>query len=102
MIRSRRPVERKAITVAPEVLQQYTGTYPLTPAFAITVTLENGQLMEQATHQPRFPIFPETRDKFFLKVVDAQIEFVRDESGTVKSLILHQGGHGHGRRNNNG
>jgi CubicO group peptidase (beta-lactamase class C family) len=87
------PVERKAITVAPDVLQQYIGTYPLTPAFAITVTLENGQLMEQATHQPKFPIFPETKDKFFLKVVDAEIEFVRDASGTVKSLILHQGGY---------
>ena len=49
--------------------------------------------MEQATHQPKFPIFPEAKDKFFLKVVDAQTEFVRDPNGTVKSLILHQGGH---------
>jgi CubicO group peptidase (beta-lactamase class C family) len=86
------PPERKTITVAPEVLEQYVGTYPLSPAFAITVTLEDGQLMEQATHQPKFPIFPEASDKFFLKVVDAQIEFVRNASGAVKSLILHQGG----------
>jgi len=86
------PPERKTITVAPEVLKQYVGTYPLSPAFAITVTMEGGQLMEQATHQPKFPIFPEASDKFFLKVVDAQIEFIRDASGAVRSLILHQGG----------
>jgi hypothetical protein len=86
------PAEHKAITVAPEILKQYIGTYPLSSAFAITVTVEDGQLMEQATHQPKFPIFPEANDKFFLKVVDAQIEFVRDGSGTVKSLILRQGG----------
>ena len=87
------PPERKAITVSAEVLKQYTGTYPLSPAFAITVTLEGEQLMEQATGQPKFPIFPEAENKFFLKVVDAQIEFVRDANKAVTSLILHQGGH---------
>jgi Tfp pilus assembly protein PilF len=29
---------------------------------------------------------------FFLKVVDAQIEFVKDASGAVTALVLHQGG----------
>jgi hypothetical protein len=54
--------------------------------------LEGEQLMTQATNQPKFPIFPESETKFFLKVVDAQIEFVFDAKGEVTSLILHQGG----------
>jgi CubicO group peptidase (beta-lactamase class C family) len=87
------PPERKVITVTPDILKQYVGTYPLSPAFAITVTLEGEQLMEQATGQQKLPIFPESENKFFLKVVDAQIEFVRDANKTVTSLILHQGGH---------
>jgi hypothetical protein len=29
---------------------------------------------------------------FFLKVVDAQITFVRDAAGTVTQLVLHQNG----------
>ena len=31
-------------------------------------------------------------DRFFLKVVDAQVEFTRDASGKVTGAILHQGG----------
>ena len=86
------PPERKAITVAPDILKQYVGTYPLSPAFAITVTLEGGQLITQATGQQKFPIYPESENKFFPKAFDAQIEFVRDANGVVTSLILHQGG----------
>jgi hypothetical protein len=42
--------------------------------------------------QATFPIFPESETMFFLKVVDAQIEFVKDAGGAVTALILHQGG----------
>ncbi len=48
--------------------------------------------MEQATNQPKFPIFAESPTEFFLKVVDAQIEFVKNDKGEVTQLILHQGG----------
>src|SRR5262249_49349648 len=53
------PSERKEITLSKEVLARYTGTYDLTPAFSISITLEADQLMEQATNQPKAPIFPE-------------------------------------------
>jgi CubicO group peptidase (beta-lactamase class C family) len=84
--------ERKAISVPPSMLATFVGEYQLAPGFAITVTLEGDQLMTQATGQPRFPIFAEAETKFFLKVVDAQLEFVRDASGAVTHAILHQGG----------
>jgi hypothetical protein len=37
------------------------------------------------------PIFAESETKFFPKVVDAQIEFVRDSTGAVTHMVLHQG-----------
>jgi hypothetical protein len=58
----------------------------------LVVTLENGQLMAQPTDQPKAPIFAESETKFFLKVVDAQIEFFKNENGEVTHLVLHQGG----------
>ncbi len=79
-------VERKEISVAREILQKYVGTYELKPDFDLVVTLEGDQLMAQATGQPKFPIFAESETKFFLKVVEAEIEFKGDH------LILHQGG----------
>jgi hypothetical protein len=46
----------------------------------------------QLTGQPRFPVFAESETRFFLKVVDAQIEFANDDKGAVTSVTLHQGG----------
>ena len=86
------PSERKAIAAPKEVLARYVGTYQLTPAFSIAVTLEGDQLMAQATNQPKFPLFPESETRFFLKVVDAQVEFSKDDKGEFAYLTLHQGG----------
>jgi hypothetical protein len=56
------------------------------------MTVEGNQLMTQATGQPRFPLFAESETEFFLKVVDAEVEFIRGARGEVTHLILHQGG----------
>ena len=86
------PVVRTEVAVAPDVLETYLGVYQLAPTFAITVTREGAQLFIQATGQPRFPAFAEAEGRFFLRVVDAQIEFTKDGSGTVDALILVQNG----------
>ena len=86
------PTGRKEIAVDPALYDQYAGEYELAPGFSIVVTKENNRLMTQATGQQKVEIFPESETKFFLKVVDAQIEFVKDASGKVTGLILYQGG----------
>jgi len=67
-----RPTERTEVKVDPAVLAHYVGTYQLAPDFSVTFTLEGDQLMTQATNQPKFPVYPESPTKFFLKVVDAE------------------------------
>src|SRR5947209_6522551 len=86
------PFERKEITVSTDVLRQYVGTYQLTPTFSIVITLEGNRLMSQATNQSALPLFPESETSFFLKAVDAQIEFAKNDKGEVTSLTLRQGG----------
>ncbi len=87
-----RPAVRAIAKVDPAVLARYVGTYEFSPNFSITYTLEGNQLMTQATHQPKFPIFPESETKFFLKVVDAEVEFFSDEKGQASYMVLHQNG----------
>jgi len=84
--------EHKEIALDAKLLARYVGTYELTADAKMLITLEGNQLSEKLDGQPAFPIFPESETVFFLKVVDAQIEFVRDASGAVTHLILHQGG----------
>ncbi|WP_298467326.1 serine hydrolase [uncultured Erythrobacter sp.] len=86
------PDERVATELAPADFAQYEGVYAVAPTFKITVFQDDGKLMAQATGQDAFQIFAEGPDRFFLKVVDAQVRFERGEDGTVKSLTLFQGG----------
>jgi CubicO group peptidase (beta-lactamase class C family) len=89
----RKPATAKeAITIAPEVLNDYLGTYELQPGFEITITTKDGKLFAQATGQPQFEIFAEAEDTFFLKVVAAQLVFGRNESEEVANVTLNQGG----------
>lgn len=81
-----------AITLTPAQLDACVGRYALAPTFIITVTHEGASLMAQATGQPKFEIFPTSPTNFFLKVVEAQVEFTPGADGKMASLTLHQNG----------
>jgi CubicO group peptidase (beta-lactamase class C family) len=92
-LRTDKPLpSRKEVQVDSATLQKYVGVYELAPNFLLTVTLEDGKLMTQATGQSKVQVFPESDTKFFLKVTDAQVEFIKDDAGNVTSLKLYQGG----------
>jgi len=74
------------------ILAKYTGDYQLAPGFILTITQEGQKLFAQATGQGKNELFAESETKFFLKVVDAQVEFFKNESGQIDKLILYQGG----------
>lgn len=91
--KSDKPLEEKKVMVVDEaLLEKYVGEYEIQPGFSIAFTREGASLFAQATGQPKFEIFAETETKFFLKVVDAQVEFIADEDGTVNKMVLYQGG----------
>lgn len=83
---------KKEYKIDPAMLSQYTGEYELAPGFTITITTELDKLFAQATGQQQFELFAEKTDIFFLKVVEAQIKFIRNDKGLVESLILYQNG----------
>jgi CubicO group peptidase (beta-lactamase class C family)/uncharacterized protein YneR len=82
----------KEIQVDEKILSSYTGEYELQQGFTITVTKEGKRLLAQATGQPQFELFATSETNWFLKVVDAQVEFVKDAAGKVTKLVLNQGG----------
>jgi CubicO group peptidase (beta-lactamase class C family) len=89
-----KPAERTMIQLPPEALTRFTGTYQAStpPNFALTITVENGQLMGQPTHGGKNALFPESPTKFFIKEFPVEVEFVPNEKGEITSLIVHQGG----------
>lgn len=85
------PDAKKDAEVTEEILRQYAGKYQLAPNFVLTVTTKGKQIFTQATGQQQIEIFPESETKFYLKVVDAKLEFFM-EAGKVTKLVLYQGG----------
>jgi len=86
------PAPRKEAAVDPKVFDRYLGEYELAPSFTIAIVKRGERLFSLATGQPEVELFPESETRFFLKVADAQVDFVLDASGQVTGLILHQGG----------
>ncbi len=41
--------------------------------------------------QQKFPLFAKTDTKFFTKIIDAQVEFLKDAKGVMTHLRLYQG-----------
>ena len=82
----------KEVIVPDEILESYVGEYELMPQFILTVTKEGSQLKTQATGQPMVDIFPKSENVFYLKVVEAQLTFNRNDNGEVESVTLLQGG----------
>jgi D-alanyl-D-alanine carboxypeptidase len=86
------PAPRKETAVDPKLYDRLTGDYELAPNFIITILRRGDKLISQATGQPEAEIFPESETRFFLKAVDAQVDFVLDAAGRATGLVLHQGG----------
>src|SRR5437867_10693461 len=56
------------------------------------IRLQGDHLTTQLAGQPQLPLFAESETRFFLKAMDAQIEFVNGSAGAVTAAILHQNG----------
>jgi len=86
------PKERIEIKVDTKIYDDYVGEYELNPEFHIKIFKENNRLFTLASGQPKFEIYPEDTDLFFLKVANAQIKFIRDKENKVTELIIKQNG----------
>ncbi|MYN06762.1 serine hydrolase [Pseudoduganella aquatica] len=82
---------RVEVKVAPAVLDSYVGKYQLAPNFIIEVRREGEKFIAQATNQPPFELFATSDTNFFVKVVDAQVNFTKNPDGS-HVLVLNQGG----------
>lgn len=80
------------IRLEEKIIQTYVGEYEIPSVFAFSVTKEQNRLFLQGTGQDKIEMFAETETKFFLKVNDAEIEFIKDNSGKVVKAVLNQGG----------
>jgi serine-type D-Ala-D-Ala carboxypeptidase/endopeptidase len=80
------------VDVAPGVLKSYAGVFAMTPDFSLTIRANNDRLFVRGTGQGEHELFADAENRFFMRSVDAQAIFLREDDGTVPRLIWHQGG----------
>lgn len=83
---------RVQVAVAPRVLDRYVGEYQLGRQAVLSVRRDGGQLYAQLTGQSAYPVYPESEQVFFYKVVDATLHFEPGAQGSAEAVVLHQGG----------
>lgn len=86
------PKLRPTLRLKAEALEPYVGRYTLAPGAVFTITRTGAQLRAQLTGQPTFKIYPEAENRFYYRVVDAQLTFEKDKDGKVSALTIHQNG----------
>jgi CubicO group peptidase (beta-lactamase class C family) len=88
----RTSAERTPIDLARDELERLVGNYAILPTATMRITVVGNQLQSQLGSQPVVPLFAESATVFFPRVVDAELTFELDATGTAKALTLRQNG----------
>ncbi|MGI8583449.1 MAG: hypothetical protein ACR2KX_14720 [Chitinophagaceae bacterium] len=81
--------ERKEIFVDTKLYQFYIGTYELLPAPIKISVVGNKLMVEGPILTSAVELFPEAKNKFFLKFLNVQIEFLRNKEGVIDRCVLY-------------
>ena len=79
---------RPTVKLPENILQQYTGVYD--GKLRATVSLVNGQLKveSEAVGLPKTNLYAVSETHFFLKVMEAELQFIKGADGKVEKVIL--------------
>jgi bla regulator protein blaR1 len=80
------------VSIDPNLLDGYVGTYQLRPELVFTVTRDGDHLLAKLTGQQTFEVHPYTERDFFYTIVAAQLSFVPGPDGKASAVVLHQNG----------
>jgi hypothetical protein len=83
---------QSGVTLDAAQLDQYVGAFGFAPGIELSVRRSGEGIEAQLTGQSWIPVFARASDRFFYKVVEAELQFERDAAGKVMAVVLHQGG----------
>ena len=82
---------RTAIELPESAFAQYAGTYEIASGTEIEVTVRDHALYARSSLGGNaLRLWPESPVDFFTKEADVQVKFIRDASGTVTGMVVHQ------------
>jgi serine-type D-Ala-D-Ala carboxypeptidase/endopeptidase len=90
LLRTGPPPAVQEVTVPPELLAQYAGTYELAPGTHFYIRLEDDRTLSSQGGQNlvRFPMTATSDSTFVVKRVPARLAFARNAAGAVDAMVL--------------
>jgi CubicO group peptidase (beta-lactamase class C family) len=86
------PNIKKRISTPPaDVLQTYTGQFQLAPNRVLTILFEEGRMYVRMQGEMKRELFAEAPNKFFLRDLPYELEFLKGTGGTI-NLVLYADG----------
>jgi hypothetical protein len=86
-------ISNKEIVLSRDSLRVFFGTFEFSPNFKMKIFGVNENIFAQRIgDQDKFQMFAKSSDRFFLKIMPAELEFKTSIQGSYDTLLLHQGG----------
>jgi hypothetical protein len=86
------PKERKTITLAAGIMDGYVGEYKDPNGATLTISRDGDKLfLIPAANGMKFQLLAETETEFSIKDVPVRLTFIKNASGQVTNMIVHQG-----------
>jgi CubicO group peptidase (beta-lactamase class C family) len=85
-------ISRKEIKLSENLLKRLEGEYAINEDFVFNVFVKDYILFAQLSGQSAIELNAETENKFFVKKVDVQFEFIRNETDEVIQMNILQNG----------
>jgi hypothetical protein len=85
------PPPRRFVSLNAAALDACVGKYAPAVGPTIEITKDGARLMAQSSGGPKIELFPESETRFYVKPLDAEIEFAQTSGGKATQFILHQG-----------
>jgi len=83
---------RQEIVLEPDLLRRNAGDYLLESGKRVEVFLKENELYARIAGGEEQHLRPISTDEFFVTAFDAEITFISDAQGQVKTIMLRQGG----------
>jgi CubicO group peptidase (beta-lactamase class C family) len=87
-LEGRRKRARTAVKLDPGLYEAYVGAYELNARRTFTVTHEGDRLFIDVPRGSKSEMFAEAESKFFLKLAEVQIRFLKDKKGEVSGIEI--------------
>lgn len=80
--------EKPMLILKEKDMKQFEGKFDMGQGFYIRVFQKDAKLFAEATGQGTFELSPVSESAFIVKLINAQVTFLSDETGTINGLHL--------------